>query len=763
MREYTEALATLQRALDVMKQLKLGKGKPSFLLNAAQHTSVYVELAQVHVRLKNVDEAHRIIHEASVEMKGSTEEGRITMVQAMITARKDVDMALNILRGIPNTSPYFLKAKAQMANLFLTQRSNRREFARCYEDLVEAYPSVSSYTFLGEAYLNIQEPERAIAALEKARSLDPNDAELAGKIGRALMVTHDYQRGLRYYRDAVAADPTRWSLRHDLAGLYSRLGDHEKAIMVLREGIDNMKTQSGGEDLPSCMDKVRTMMMLAKVYKKVNDVKAVTECLVQARVFQNTVLNRMRGETSDAIYKQRSVAANICYDLGQYYVDQGQPEKALSLFNEALKFEETNDRSMLALANLYLERGELEGCEQQCNALLRVVPGSEPATIMLADIMFRKNKFDDAAFHYQSLLERKPNNYEALVRYIQLLRYGGKLPEAAKFFATIDKGGVSKTRLDPGLHYAKGLFYRYTNEPQNALKEFHLGRHPRENPWAEKCVTNMIEIYLNPDNENIWEDTGDQMGDQISENVRTAEKLLYEITDRNKKTILEAYVLIATKRKDNLEKALAKFYEIMSTEKGGGGAVDMVQPDKLEDTTGTKPKSGNEPPPSNERVNVACLVGMSTALQLMKQTPKARNHLKRVAKAPYFAEDGDHFERGWLMLADIYIEGGKFDLAQDLLKRALQSNKSCGRAWEFMGLIYEKEQSYNDASECYECAWKLVNESDPGIGYKLSFNYLKARRYVNAIDVCTKVLTMHPKYPKIRKDVLEKARAGLRP
>lgn len=38
-----------------------------------------------------------------------------------------------------------------------------------------------------------------------------------------------------------------------------------------------------------------------------------------------------------------------------------------------------------------------------------------------------------------------------------------------------------------------------------------------------------------------------------------------------------------------------------------------------------------------------------------------------------------------------------------------------------------QEQSYRDAADCYENAWRLVNEGDPGIGYKLAFNYLKAK------------------------------------
>jgi tetratricopeptide repeat protein 21B len=49
------------------------------------------------------------------------------------------------------------------------------------------------------------------------------------------------------------------------------------------------------------------------------------------------------------------------------------------------------------------------------------------------------------------------------------------------------------------------------------------------------------------------------------------------------------------------------------------------------------------------------------------------------------------------------------------------------------------------------------------VGYKLAFNYLKARRHVEAIEVCAQVLKACPDFPKIRKDVLEKARAGIKP
>lgn len=76
----------------------------------------------------------------------------------------------------------------------------------------------------------------------------------------------------------------------------------------------------------------------------------------------------------------------------------------------------------------------------------------------------------------------------------------------------------------------------------------------------------------------------------------------------------------------------------------------------------------------------------------------------------------------------------------------------------------EKELSFHDAALNYEQAWKYGNQNNATIGlsplstrqplfsktcttnvlfvisgYKLAFNYLKAKKYIDAIDVCHKV------------------------
>ena len=80
-----------------------------------------------------------------------------------------------------------------------------------------------------------------------------------------------------------------------------------------------------------------------------------------------------------------------------------------------------------------------------------------------------------------------------------------------------------------------------------------------------------------------------------------------------------------------------------------------------------------------------------------------------------------------------------------------------------MGVIREKETAYKDAAHMYEKAWLLEHEASATIGFKLAFNYIKAKRHVESIDVCRQILALYPAYPKIRSEILDRAINALRP
>eukprot|EP00595_Chromulina_sp_UTEXLB2642_P003125 CAMPEP_0196764608 /NCGR_PEP_ID=MMETSP1095-20130614/6498_1 /TAXON_ID=96789 ORGANISM="Chromulina nebulosa, Strain UTEXLB2642" /NCGR_SAMPLE_ID=MMETSP1095 /ASSEMBLY_ACC=CAM_ASM_000446 /LENGTH=319 /DNA_ID=CAMNT_0042120631 /DNA_START=3380 /DNA_END=4336 /DNA_ORIENTATION=- len=317
---------------------------------------------------------------------------------------------------------------------------------------------------------------------------------------------------------------------------------------------------------------------------------------------------------------------------------------------------------------------------------------------------------------------------------IILLRRCGRLHEANNYLTraeSIDR----RVNEQAGYHYCVGLYSRHINDIGKAIAEFNLAR--KDERWGHDALIHMIELYLNPDQEGVWEEREDTPGtngldEQTAANLAAAETLLRELEPKAKNAlkfkVLENNYLLATKQKTLVSKAMASYSAILDKD-----------PDYL-----------------------PAVLGMATGFMVEKSEHKAKNLLKRVAKMEINENDGEDYEKANLLLAKFHIDKTKNDLAQDLCQRCLLHNKSSSSAWEILGLIYEKSQDYEKASECYEKAWKLEFEQSAPIGFKLAFSYLKSKKYIESIDICEIVLTHYPEYPRIREEILKKAQLSIR-
>ena len=289
-----------------------------------------------------------------------------------------------------------------------------------------------------------------------------------------------------------------------------------------------------------------------------------------------------------------------------------------------------------------------------------------------------------------------------------------------------------------GLEFCAGLLARHESNPSEALARFNAAR--RDSEWGQLAVEQMIEVYIGAEGLIDWADESGEgaaaQGEPRPENLAAAEHLLRELRPSKKRVrarhmphapcatphppggptphaharpprtrgraslaarapqqVLDALLAIARRGRSNAESAINRLLEVLQADQDYAPAL------------------------------VAAALGYLT----LRQAPKARNHLKRIAKLSYQPEYADDFELGWLLLAHVYIQSGKFDIAEELCKRALAANRSCALAYELLGTIKEKELSYTDAAHAYERAWQLEHEAGATVGFKLAFNLLKAR------------------------------------
>ncbi len=62
---------------------------------------------------------------------------------------------------------------------------------------------MDNFKLTAQALMEIQEPEEAIQYYEKALDKDRDDLVLIREVGKALVMTHDYNRAIKYYEQIL--------------------------------------------------------------------------------------------------------------------------------------------------------------------------------------------------------------------------------------------------------------------------------------------------------------------------------------------------------------------------------------------------------------------------------------------------------------------------------------------------------------------------------------------------------------------------------
>lgn len=84
-----------------------------------------------------------------------------------------------------------------------------------------------------------------------------------------------------------------------------------------------------------------------------------------------------------------------------------------------------------------------------CSHILKINQNNEAASVMMADISFRRVDFDSAAYHFSQLLLGQPTYWTALARLIEVLRRSATLPEIEPFLERAEQS-CSKPSQEAG-------------------------------------------------------------------------------------------------------------------------------------------------------------------------------------------------------------------------------------------------------------------------------------------------------------------------
>ena len=278
-----DCIKTLQTALNLVNRKRGSAGKNKEF-SSTDRASVFLELAEAYRLTNQNQEASRIMNEAMSEYMGTAEELRITVANAdLALAKGEVDSALHILRSITPDQAYYLQAMEKMANIYLVHRKDKKMYAQCYREIVEKSPSPQSYLLLGDAYMSITEPERALEIYEQALKRNPRDSALAAKMGKALQKTHQYGKAINYYKEAVKNEDNN-NLRYDMAELQMKLKTFEKAEKTVVQALQVEKDTQN--DLNGLISQARFLTLQAKIQEKGGNLESSMKTLSEVKEYR---------------------------------------------------------------------------------------------------------------------------------------------------------------------------------------------------------------------------------------------------------------------------------------------------------------------------------------------------------------------------------------------------------------------------------------------------------------------------------------------
>lgn len=234
------------------------------------------------------------------------------------------------------------------------------------------------YIILSEAYLALGNPDRCLEGLEKALEVSPQNKEALLKKAQLFLIMRQYDKTYETIRELIANDnfnPTAYYIRS-----YALLeqGDTANAIRNLLVAIDQKQ------------DYFEAFMQLGIIYSNQRNPLA-TDYLLTAI--------ELKPESPEAYYQ-----------LGLFFQENGEPAKAVEIYNNLLNIEPRFTFAIYNLGYIYLVYyKEFENAVNYFSRVLELDPGNFEALYNRGYGYELMGKTEAAKNDYRRALELKAN------------------------------------------------------------------------------------------------------------------------------------------------------------------------------------------------------------------------------------------------------------------------------------------------------------------------------------------------------------------
>ncbi|MHB8543004.1 MAG: tetratricopeptide repeat protein [Leptospirales bacterium] len=276
------------------------------------------------------------------------------------------------------------------------------------------------------------------------------------------------------YQDRVLRlDPLKEEAYVALFDLYSRIGETDKGLALLKDGVQKNQTSTY---LPFYLGFEFTRSHHYKQARKFFQVSVDRNSGFEPGWESLGDLSAQQGNWKDAEKKYRRILnriqpgnAEVEAKLLKVYLAENEIPKAITFLGQIIVEHPQNDRFRLILSSLLVEQNRFGPAIDQIQAIIRKNPGNLKLLSFLGSVYERSLHFDRAISTYSLMIRKFPTSYEGYFDLGDLFRKLGNPRKAIHYLLRAHRLSPEKWQID----FSMSLAYEDWKKYSQSLRAIH--------------------------------------------------------------------------------------------------------------------------------------------------------------------------------------------------------------------------------------------------------------------------------------------------
>ena len=326
--------------------------------------------------------------------------------------QKNLNGAIVLFKNALEKDPNFYDARYQLGLIYLAGGQYGKAEKELEKVLLQAPGNGEVQLSLADARLRAGQAEQAVTMLKEYSKKQPSSVRAYELLGRSLAVLGRIPEAEQVYRKALALDNTSRDARNGLVRLYAATKRRGEALALVRESIAQDPQNKEAHYLLMRLEGAagNPEGAIAAGRQLLKEFPGELKATYLLGVLELNSGNAEAAEklSSDLLARHPDHPAGIRLQGLILYVQKNFAEAAEKLQESFKGMPDLAGRYFLGLAHYHLAEYEL--ALNQFQAILDSNPKHTRARLMVAQTLYRQQRFDDARAAAERVLVAEPNN-----------------------------------------------------------------------------------------------------------------------------------------------------------------------------------------------------------------------------------------------------------------------------------------------------------------------------------------------------------------